>query len=1039
MKKREKWIKVISAMICCLLFFNINAMAQDVHVSGKVTDSGNEPLPGVTVMIKGTATGGITNMDGIYNIKVAKGQTLVFSFIGMKDGEVLVGDNATIDIMMEELVTDLQEVQVVAYGTQKKVTITGAISSVDSEELLKSPNASVANSLAGKVTGLSTVQVSGQPGADKPDIYIRGMGTFNDASPMYIVDGVERDFMDLDPNEIADITVLKDASATAVYGIRGANGVIIVTTKRGTEGKASISASVSMGMQQPTRLLDFTDSYTYAMRYNEAQQNDGANPEDLYFKPHMLEAFRTGSDPLIYANTDWLDYIMKNQAYQRQGNVSVRGGSKKVKYFVSVGVFNQDGLFETFDAGYDYNFSFNRYNYRSNVDIDVTKSTKIGITIGGRVGVVNQPNTEDGMDNLFRNINWSVPFAGPGIVDGKWIVANDVYIPDNKKEGLKPFYGRGYQNKLNSTLNMDIDLRQDLSQFVKGLKFRAKFAYNTEYVHTKTRNTSIASYSPYYQAHLDPESELYAQYDVVPEDKTVVLRRNGENGSLSYGEGKSKGRDFYTEFGFNYDRKFGAHEIGGLLLYNQQKKYYPTTSNGQDLDYNYIPTGIVGIVGRATYNYDTKYMAEFNLGYNGSENFAPEKRFGWFPAGSVGWVITQEPFMANVGVLNYLKIRGSFGLVGNDQAGTDRFIYIQGPYDLSSGGYNFGVDNPNNQTIAAELSLGNPDVTWEKAFKRNIGIDSYFFNDKLAVNVDMFWENRDDILMVRNTIPDLMAYDLVPVNIGEMENKGYEVEFKWKDKIGEFEYWINTNMSHARNKVTYMDEVRQPEEYMQQTGHPHNTPFGYLFDGFFTQAEIDAGGFPDYGFDVKPGDMKYKDLNDDGFVNVNDQTAIGYSRVPEYVFGSNLGFKVKGFDFSMSWSAATNVTRMLGDVYRIAFGNTSNRALLQYMADGRWTPETAETATYPRLTITGRDHNAKNSDFWLKDASYIRLKNVEVGYNFGGGFLTKLGMKNLRAYVNGSNLLTFDKIKIADPESNTAADAKYPIVKIYNIGLKANF
>lgn len=1013
------------------------ASAQEIQLSGKVTDEQGDPLPGVTVVEKGTTTGSITDFSGNFTLNTTVGKTLVFSFIGMQTFEYKISNTSVVNVVLRSTMQDLEEVQVVAYGTQKKVTITGAISSINADELLKSPNASVANSLTGKVTGLSSVQVTGQPGADAPELYIRGTGTFNDASPIYIVDGVERSFMQLDPNEIENISVLKDASATAVYGIRGANGVIIVNTKRGVEGKTGISASASMGIQQPTRLLDFADSYTYAMRYNEAETNDGIVPENLRFQPHVVDAFRTGSNPLIFPNTNWMDYMLKKQAYQKQGNVSINGGSKKVKYFVSVGVLSQDGLFNTFESDYDYNFSYNRYNYRSNFDIEVTKTTKLGISVGGRVGVRNEPNAQDGRDQLFRNIYWSVPFAGPGIVDGKWIKTNDVYIPGNKKEGLTPFYGRGYNNQLSHTLNMDIDLNQDLNQYVKGLNFRFKFSYNTTYTHTKTRNTSKSFYSPYYLAHLDPESDLYQQYNVMPDDQTVVLRRDNEDGSLSYGEGRGKERDLYADLGFNYNRSFGAHNLGGLVLYNQRKTYYPKV-DGEYMQFSEIPTGVVGLVGRATYDYNTKYMFEFNIGYNGSENFIREKRYGLFPAGSVGWVLSEEPFVQSLNFINYLKIRGSYGIVGNDKYRKDRFIYL-GSYETNSGGYNFGVDNPNNQIIAAESSLAYPDVTWETAHKRNVGIDTYFLNSRLAINTDFFWESRSDILQYRRKNPDFTSLLPVPVNIAKMENKGYEVEIKWKDQVGDLSYWINANVSHARNKLLEIDEIEQPEPYMNQTGHPNNTPEGYRFDGFYTQADIDAGNYPDPGFAVSPGDMKYKDLNDDGYINQNDVIVAGYSRLPEYTFGANAGFEFKSFDLSMSWAGATNVTRTLGEVYRNAYGSTNDRSLLQYMADGRWTPETAESATYPRLTLTGSQHNTKDSDFWVRDASYIRLKNMELGYNFKGTFLKGIGIKSLRAYVNGYNLLTFDKLKITDPESNTASDSKYPLVKIYNIGVKANF
>jgi TonB-linked SusC/RagA family outer membrane protein len=1017
-------------LLLIVLFGPVNLLtAQEMQVSGRVTDVQGLPLPGVTVLKKEAGTGTITNAEGIYSLTVSRGEVLVFSFVGMETREIRVEDRREIDLLMRSTMQDLEEVQVVAYGEQKKVSITGAITSVKSDELLKSPNASVANSLAGKVTGLSTVQFSGQPGADDPNIYVRGVASLTEgrSTPLMIVDGVERSFMQLDANEIESISVLKDASATAVYGVRGANGVIIVNTKRGEQGAAKISASFSSGIQQPTRLLEFADSYTYAQRYNEAQTNDDPElgPEALRFSPEALEAFRTGSDPLIYPDMDWMEYLLKPSAMQYQGNVNISGGSEKVKYFVSLGYLNQDGLFNTFDSEYDYNFSYNRYNYRTNLDIQVTETTKLAITSGGRVGITNQPNTNDGMDFLFRNIYWSVPFSGAGIVDDKYVLSSDYYIPDNKKDGLDPFYGRGFSNILNNNLNFDIDLDQKLNFITEGLKFRAKVSYNTNYRHSKVRNSSTAHYEPYYLGDVDTEADSL--------DRTIVYRKIGSDGNLGYGENYGKGRNWYMEAGLNYSRRFGGHNFGGLLLYNQRKVYYPD-------QFREIPTGLVGLVGRVTYDFRTRYLFDFNVGYNGSENFAADKRFGLFPAVSAGWILTEESFMESLPFVEYMKIRGSYGLVGNDKIGANRFLYLPDSYNPSSGGYNFGTDNPTNRRIASEGQIGNPDVTWETARKQNLGVDMKFLSGRLGLTFDYFIENREDILTFRGTVPGYVAYDLPAVNIGEVENKGFELELNWNQRIGsDLRYWINMNMSHARNEIIFMDEVPQNEEYLYRTGHPVSQPFGYIFDRFYSEADADDENIPDHQYQLKPGDMVYKDLNDDKVINQDDQMAIGYPMYPEYTFGANMGIQYKNFDFSMSWAGASNTSRMLGETYRVAFGATLNRSLLQYMADGRWTEETADMATYPRMTLTGKENNSKDSDFWLRDASYLRLKNLEIGYGFSGDLLRKFGISKLRAVVNGYNLLTFDKLDITDPESRTGSDSKYPLTKIYNLGVKVQF
>lgn len=1033
MRIKQKRLYLFLAFMV-LLGINHSLFAQNLQVTGKVTDDQGVPLPGVAVAEKGTTRGTVTDVNGQYQIKVNSGSALIFRFIGYVTQEVTVGNKTVINVKLKPSSTSLDEVTVVAYGQQKKVSITGAISSIGSAELQKSPLVNVANSLAGKVTGLSTVQSSGQPGADNPEIYVRGIAslTTTASQPLMIVDGVERSFMSLDPNEIESISILKDASATAVYGVRGANGVIIVTTKRGKLGAPKISASFSTGLQQPTQLLKFADSYTYALKYNEAQLNDNPNldPSLLKFSPQAIQAFKTGSDPLIYPNTNWLSYIMKPTTGQSQGNINISGGSEKLKYFTSLGILNQDGLFRTFDTQNNYNFSFKRYNYRSNLDMQITKTTKLSATIGGQVGITNQPNTSDPFNNLFRDIYWSVPYSGPGIVDGKYILSGERYIPGQKKDALQQYYGRGFSNMLNNTLSADLGLEQKLN-FIKGLKFRTKFSYNTNYQHSKIRTSSANTYEPVYLKDVDPT--------VDPNNNQIVYIRNGVANNLSYGEAYGTGRNWYFEAGLDYDHTFGKHHFGGLLLYNEQKLYYP-------VQYTDIPLGLVGLVGRVTYDYKNTYLADLNIGYNGSENFARNKRFGLFPAASVGWVVTNESFLKNQTFMDFLKLRASYGEVGNDMLGGTnrlngtRFLYLPNSFNATSGGYSFGTDNPTNKQAATEGTIGNPNVTWETAKKQNYGVDMEFMKSKLAITFDYFIENRSNILTTRGTVPGFVAYTLPAVNIGKVRNQGYEVEVKWNQPVNDkFRYFISANVSHTKNKIIFMDEVPQSYPYLYRTGHPVGQPFGYVFDRFYNPNDPNNANLPDQQYTLKPGDVVYKDLNGDGIINQNDQQAIGYPTYPLYNAGINLGFQFKNFDFSMAWAGAAQTSRLLDETYRIAFNVTGDRSLLQYMADGSWTPETASTATYPRMTLTGISNNTKNSDFWLRDASYLRLKNMEIGYTIKGVALKKMGVNNIRAFLNGANLITISKLKITDPESRTGSDSQYPLTKIYNLGVRVGF
>ena len=1026
-----------------LLAMTQSSWAQSLQVTGTVTDNQGVPIPGVNIVEKGTKKGVNTNIDGKYKISVSAKSVLEFSFIGFDSKVVSVNGQSVINQKMTTSATDLDAVVVVAYGKQKKITQTGAITTISSEQLSRSPSANIANSLAGQITGISTVQASGRPGADDPRIFIRGIASLSEdrAQPLVIVDGVERSFTSLDPDEIETFSLLKDASATAVYGVRGANGVIIVTTKRGKLGKASITASYSQGLQQASQLLDFADSYTYATAFNQSQRNDGVPEKDLRFTPTAVEAFRTNSDPIIYPNTDWLDYILKPMANQSRANVNISGGSDKVKYFASLGILTQDGLFKTFESTYDYNFSFSRYNLRTNLDIEVTKTTKLAVTIGSQIGVRNEPVTKDGMDQLFRLLYWAAPFGSPGLVDGKYIINDNFYIRDPKNEGLDPFYGRGYNNILENKVNFDLDLTQQLN-FVKGLNFGIKFSNNTNYTHTKTRGASVVKYTPIYLKDVAGRTLQDGE-----DPNLVVFQPFGSKSDLNYSESQGQGRNWYLESRLNYNRKYGLHNFGGLLLYNQQKTYFPAL-------FSEIPSGLVGIAGRATYDYNNKYSADINIGYNGSENFEKSKRFGFFPAVSAGWVVSKESFMEALPVISFLKLRYSYGIVGNDRIGGGRFLYLPSSFDPSNTGtgYNFGTDVSTNQLGAIENKLGNPDVTWEKATKQNLGVELKLFDDKFGMVVDVFKEYRSDILVTnRGLVPDITGITTIApaANVGIVENKGYEIELNWKEqKNKNFGFNLNVNMSYTKNKIIYQEEAPRNQPYQFRTGQSVGQPFGYKFDRFFTPTDLNfvesnrtnntLDLVPDYLENLKPGDLIYHDLNKDGLIDIEDETAIGFPDYPQYIFGVNLGFNVKNFDFNMSWVGAVNTSRLLDETFKTPFAG-STRGLLQTFPDNAWTPETADTATLPRLSFLGNVNNSVASDFWIRDASYIRLKTLETGYNFKGVFLKKMGISTFRLFFNANNLFTFSKLKIIDPESRTNSVPQYPLTKLYNFGVKLNF
>ncbi len=637
----------------------------------------------------------------------------------------------------------------------------------------------------------------------------------------------------------------------------------------------------------------------------------------------------------------------------------------------------------------------------------------------------NEPNTQDQW--LYRDLTWAIPFAGAGIVDGKWIRTSSENIPGNVlNDPLVAYYGRGYRQKVNNVINLDIALEQKLDFLTKGLSLNLKGSYNSSYDHNKTRAKSTPYYTVHYEDPLNPR----------PEER--FMRKVGEESAFGYNEWFGRSRDWNLEASLRYARDFGKHHVSALALYNQWREQYP---DGEKFDFVEIPRGYVGFVGRLTYDYNNRYMVDFNMGYNGSENFAPGRRYGFFPAFSAGWIISEENFMKNQDFLSYLKVRGSYGLVGNDLVqGKSRFFYLPDSYNPWTGGYNFGTNVSANRPGATEKILGNPWVTWEKAGKQNYGVDFSVLDDKLSGSFDYFIEKRNDILTSRNTAPGFLAVQMPVLNIGVVHNRGYEATLKWNHSIEEVKYWVSANVSYAKNKIIYKDEVPRAYEWLYETGRSVGQQFGYVFDGFVTADDLKPdSGMPVHAGDLSEGDVKYKDLNNDGVIDDNDIMYIGYPKYPRLNGGVTIGASYKGFDFSMMWVGAAQASRFVGETLRRPFGYTNDRSLLQYMFDERWTPETAETATFPKIAFKNVDNNYKNSTLWLKDASYLRLKNLQVGYTFSGDWMKSVKIQSLRFYVSGENLVTIDHLKISDPEATDDSQFNYPLLMVINFGLNINF
>lgn len=1027
-------------------FADVTEVQQGQFITGSVYDDIGEPVIGATILIVGGSAqqGTVTDLDGNFRIKVAKGAKLKISYVGYTTQTVTAQPGMRVVLKSESVA--LKGVEVVAYGVQKKVTVTGAISSVKAADITRTSVSSVNNVLAGQLSGVTTVQYSGEPGSDAATIFVRGQATWGDSAPLIQVDGVERSMSDIDPNEIESITVLKDASATAVFGVRGANGVVLITTKRGQEGKAKITFNTNFSALTPTKMVEQANSYEYATFYNQMLANDG---QGAVFSDGVLQKFQDGSDPIRFPSTQWAEYIMKDVTLQTQHNMSISGGTKNVRYFISAGMFTQGGLFKEFEQSYHNDYRYNRFNYRANVDIDMTKTTTLSVNLAGVVDDTKKPYTGQGSAGMIKNMYYATPFSSPGIVNGMYIV-NTTSTADNLDGNVLPFvggtgmtyYGSGFMETNVNKLNMDLQLVQKLDFITKGLQWKIKGAYNSSYTVYKQGSASVATYTPVWQ-----------------EDGSFLYRKNGDTTVPSYASSYNKARNWYFETSFSYNRSFGLHTVTGLALYNQSKEYYPST-------YSDIAHGYVGLVGRITYDWNNRYMAEFNVGYNGSENFAPEKRFGFFPAGSVGWVISDEKFFKPLKkVVSFLKLRASWGLVGNDKIGGSRFMYMPDPYYVNQGAlfnrmgrdagpyaYNFGVDNSTVKYGAIEASKNNPDVTWEKAFKQDYGFDINFLDDRLRATFDYYKEKRTDILLQSQLAPALIGFTLPYANLGEVDSWGYEISLNWNDRVNDdFSYWAKLNLSYNENEIIERMEAPQENDYQYLKGHRIGSRQMYKFWKFYYEG-CEADYEKEFGTPfpsqmvatLNPGDCVFVDLNKDGAIDSNDLTyGEGDTDDPKYIAGLSFGFKWKDLSINTQWTAAWGVTRLISDVFRQPFyssSTTTQGGLLKYHLDNTWTEDNpSQDAEYPRATWTNASQNYANSTLYEKDAKYLRLKTLQITYDFHFPFMKTLGMNQLQLALSGYNLLTFSPYKWGDPETRASNAPSYPLQRTYTASLTIGF
>ena len=1017
-------------------------------ISGRVTDIKGEPLIGVNVTVDGDANGSITNMDGLYEIFVTKKSVVLkFTYIGFKTSEIRTNASTNIyDVTLEEQVNELEETVIVGYGTQRKISNIGAQSSMKMEDI-KTPSASLTTTLAGRLAGVVAVQRTGEPGKDAADIWIRGISTPNTSSPLVLVDGVERSFNDIDPEDIESLTTLKDASATAVYGVRGANGVILIKTKPGKVGKPTVSADYYESFTRFTKMVDLADGITYMNAANEAMRNDGIATK---YTEDQIRNTIAGKDPYLYPNVDWLKEIFNDWGHNRRVNVNVRGGSEKVAYYASVSYFNETGMTVTdknIDT-YDSKMKYSRYNFTTNLNIDVTPTTKVEIGAQGYLGEGNYPAISSA--DLYNAAMSISPVEYPKM----FFVNGEAFVPgtstnNNFNNPYSQATRRGYDNLTKNQIYSNLRVTQDLDMLTKGLKLTAMYAfdvYNEIHVHQ------------------DRAESTYNFLDTsVPYDMNgqPILQRIYEGSNvLSYTQETSGNKKTYLEASLNYDRTFNDdHRVSALFLFNQQSKLLYPKGTLEDA----IPYRMMGIAGRATYSWKDRYFAEFNIGYNGAENFSPKHRFGTFPAFGVGWVVSNEKFWQPLSkAVSFLKIRYTDGKVGNSEVSDRRFMYLDQMKENGDYGYKLG---PNGTKWAGYETVNMAvDLIWEESRKQDLGIDLKLFNDDLSIVFDLFKERRENILLKReHSMPSFLGYNTsAPYgNIGIIENKGFDGTIEYNKRINkDWVIALRGNVTFNKDKWIQGELPEQKYEWMNQYGRNINGAKGYVAEGLFTQAEIDDMArweslsaankaitpkpFASQFGTVKAGDIKYKDLNNDGQIDAYDQTYISRGDVPTTVYGFGFTVGWKDLSVGMMFQGVAGAERVLNGSSINPFNGGGGSGNLYSNIDDRWTEENPDqNAFYPRLSYgsetTSSINNFQKSTWWVRNMNFLRLKTLQLSYNLPKPWVNKVHLKNAAVYVMGTNLFTLSRFKLWDPELNTDNGASYPNTTSYSVGINFTF
>lgn len=992
-------------------------------VTGNVSDEGGNPVPGAVVMIKNNQNvHAIADIDGNYSIKVPdRWAVLVFRSMGYLTREVLVGNNKIVNVTLAEDIGQLQDAVVVAYGEQKKESVVASIASLDPGKLKVGTSRSMSNNLAGTVPGVLSIQSSGEPGYDNATFWIRGISTFQSAGrdPLVLVDGVERDINNIDPEEIASFSVLKDAAASAVYGVRGANGVILINTKRGEIGKPKVTIKTEFAATEPVKLPDFIGAADYMQLLDDILVDGGSSP--MY--TDRIAKTRSHYDPDLYPDVNWIDAVTKDHASNQRVTAEVSGGNNVLTYSLVAALYNEQGILtKDPDRDWDPSIKLQRYNVRSNVDINITKTTKFRVNIGGYLQ--DRKSTTQSVDQIFSRAFRAVPFDYPvryssgeipaGAEGNVWAMATQM----------------GYKTTTASKIETLFALEQDLKFITPGLKVKGTFSFDRYSSGTVSRSTSPDLYNPTRERR---------------EDGTLVLNRSSV-GSNTLGHsvsGDYGNRRLYVELAANYDRTFAEKHVVGAMLMVNRSNY----DNGDKLPYRNQ-----GMAGRVSYSYDKRYVGEFNFGYNGSENFAPGKRYGFFPSAAIGWVLSEEPFMARFkNVLSNFKIRASYGQTGNASLSGRRFAYLStisddyGTLDM----YRWGVESAYGLTGMAEGEFGVPDLTWEKVNKTNLGIDVGLWKGVVDLSLDVFDERRNNIFMERSSIPLTAGFIKSPwANYGKVKNQGAEVSLNVRKQFNKDWYFSAMgSFTYAHNEIIEMDEPKSIiGTNRAQTGHPVNQIFGYVAEGLYTDADFKADGtlvdeLPECTLStkVRPGDIKYKDVNHDNRIDVYDKTAIGGTIAPEIVYGFGMSASYKNLDLGVLFQGAARMWRMLSSNILPGQNSGGYYNVFSNYKD-RWTTDNpSQNVFYPRLTYGPNTINAQPSTWWLKNTSYVRLKNLEIGYSLPKKFAERSFISSARVFLRGTNLLTFSHFKLWDPELDASDGGQYPLMRSYSVGLEFKF